>query len=140
MVPVPIDAPQHMVINAVVLSARSNSCSAVQIKRAPVEPTGWPSAIAPPFTFTLLMSALNTRCQLNTTAANASLISTRSIFHVHAGFLEQQLSRVHRTIQQIVRISTSYNASDDARARLQTTAQRFFFAHPQHGGRAVRNL
>src|SRR5690606_31488761 len=44
--------PAHMVISAVDWSDRSSSCSAVVISRAPVAPTGWPSAMAPPLTLT----------------------------------------------------------------------------------------
>src|SRR5207245_1386507 len=77
-VPVPTDEPQHIVMKASVASRRSSSCSAVTISREPVAPTGWPSAIAPPFGFTLLMSGSKTFAQDSTTDANASLISIRS--------------------------------------------------------------
>ena len=56
MVPVDSAPPAHMVISAVLLSVRSSSCSAVVISRLPVQPTGWPSAIAPPLTLTVSMS------------------------------------------------------------------------------------
>ena len=49
---VAIAPPAHMVIRAVLASRRSSSCRAVVISRAPVLPTGWPSAIAPPLTLT----------------------------------------------------------------------------------------
>ena len=49
------------------------------ISRAPVAPTGWPSAIAPPLTLTFSRSCSKTCAQLSTTEANASLISTRSM-------------------------------------------------------------
>ena len=47
--------------------------------RAPVAPSGWPSAIAPPFTLTRARSASSSFCHASTTDANASLISTRSM-------------------------------------------------------------
>src|SRR6185312_9462115 len=56
MVPVDSAPPAHMVIRAVLLSVRSNSCRAVVISLLPVEPTGWPSAMAPPLTLTRSMS------------------------------------------------------------------------------------
>ena len=68
-----------MLMSAVVLSERSSSCRAVVIRRAPVEPTGCPRAMAPPLTLTLSMSASYTDAQDSTTEANASLISTRSM-------------------------------------------------------------
>src|SRR5205085_716292 len=42
---------------------------------APVAPTGWPSAIAPPLGLTRAMSGFTSRSQASTTDANASLIS-----------------------------------------------------------------
>ena len=52
MVAVAIAPPAHMVISAVAAPRRSSSCSAVVSSRAPVLPTGWPRAIAPPLTLT----------------------------------------------------------------------------------------
>src|SRR4029077_4663881 len=56
------------------LSSRAR-CSTI---RAPDMPTGWPSAIAPPWTFTLDSSRPRARVESMPTAANASLNSTRS--------------------------------------------------------------
>ena len=75
----PSPPPQHIVTRPTSLSERSSSCSSVVIRRAPVEPSGWPSAIAPPFTFTRSMSGSSSRRHAATTDANASLISTRSM-------------------------------------------------------------
>src|SRR5690349_21908226 len=50
-VPVPRPPPQHIVTKPTDLSERSSSCSRVVIRRAPVEPSGWPIAMAPPITF-----------------------------------------------------------------------------------------
>src|SRR5205085_12575665 len=77
-VPVPRPPPQHMVTSPHSWSERSSSCRRVVMSRAPVEPSGWPSAMAPPLTLTRSMSELSSRCQAATTGANASLISTRS--------------------------------------------------------------
>ena len=55
----------------------SISFSSVVIRRTPVAPSGCPSAMAPPFTFTRLKSAPTSRCQASTTLAKASLISIR---------------------------------------------------------------
>src|SRR3954463_8527489 len=78
-VPVPRPPPQHIVTKPIDLSERSISCSSVVIRRAPVEPSGWPMAIAPPLTLTRSMSGLCSRCHAATTGANASLISIRSM-------------------------------------------------------------
>jgi len=79
MVAVASAPPAHIEISAVVPPVRSSSWSAVVISRLPVEPTGWPSAIAPPLTLTLSTSTECWRAQLTTTDANASLTSNRSM-------------------------------------------------------------
>src|SRR5215469_319300 len=62
MVAVDMAPPAHMVIRAVAASRRSSSCRAVVISRAPVLPTGWPRAIAPPLTLSRSGSG---RCTLS---------------------------------------------------------------------------
>ena len=47
--------------------------------RAPEAPMGWPSATAPPLTFTLSSSIPSIRIELSVTEAKASLISHRSM-------------------------------------------------------------
>ena len=54
------------------------SCSSVVSTRAPDAPIGWPIAIAPPFTFTLLVSQPMSLLTAQACAANASLASIRS--------------------------------------------------------------
>jgi hypothetical protein len=56
IVPVASAPPAHIEISAVEPPVRSSSCSAVVMSRLPVDPTGWPSAIAPPLTLTLSTS------------------------------------------------------------------------------------
>ena len=63
-------------------SAGRGCCRAftsVVVSRAPLAPSGWPRAIAPPFTFTLSSDAPVSACQASTTGANASLTSNRSM-------------------------------------------------------------
>src|SRR5262249_12710508 len=77
MVAVPMPAPMQSVTSAVSRSRRSSSSIAVPRIIAPVAPSGWPIAIAPPFTLTFLGSSLNACRKRSTTAANASLTSIR---------------------------------------------------------------
>ncbi len=58
---------------------RSSVFSIVVNSLAPVAPSGWPRAIAPPLGLTLAGSALVSFSQAITTGANASLISTVSM-------------------------------------------------------------
>src|SRR5450759_4022592 len=53
--------------------------TSVVISRAPEPPSGWPSAIAPPFGVTVFMSAPGSISQALTTVANASLTSIAPI-------------------------------------------------------------
>ena len=55
-VAVPTPPPQHIVTSPSSASSSSSSCRRVVTSRAPVEPTGWPSAIAPPRGLTRDMS------------------------------------------------------------------------------------
>ena len=57
---------------------RRISCTSVTTMRAPEQPTGCPSAIAPPFTLTLAGSRPSSLMQGRAWAANASFSSTRS--------------------------------------------------------------
>src|SRR4029077_15344026 len=57
---------------------RRSSCTIVPRMRPPDAPMGWPSATAPPFTFTRSSSAPSSCVEWCATDENASLISTRS--------------------------------------------------------------
>src|SRR5690606_17807126 len=92
MVAVPMPPPVHMVTRAVVASRRSSSSSAVPMSMAPVAPMGWPSAMAPPFTFTRSGSRPRSRMVFMGTAAKASLISHRSTSPVVMPALARQRS------------------------------------------------
>ena len=59
MVAVPMPPPMQSVTSAVLLPVRSSSSSTVPRIMAPVAPSGWPMAIAPPLTFTLSASRSN---------------------------------------------------------------------------------
>src|SRR6267142_1858930 len=58
---------------------RSSSCSAVARSIAPVAPRGWPSAMAPPLTFTFSSGMPSSWATTSGTGAKASLISKRSM-------------------------------------------------------------
>src|SRR6266576_4355603 len=56
-----------------------SSYASVSASRAPDAPSGWPSAMAPPFTFVLFRSRPRSFSTARYCVANASLISTRSM-------------------------------------------------------------
>ena len=103
---------------------RSSSCSSVVISRAPVEPSGWPSAIAPPLTLTRSMSGSSSRSQAATTEANASLISIRSMSSIVIP-LRSRILRVAGIGPVSIdhRIDADRDVVDDPRARRQARAR-----------------
>ena len=75
----PCPTPMHRVARPRRAPRRRSSCARVPTMRAPEQPSGWPSAIAPPLTFTRAGSNPSSRSTASDCAANASLSSTRSI-------------------------------------------------------------
>ena len=74
----PWPPPMHADAQPSDLPDCSISRTSVSRRRVPVAPSGWPSAIAPPFTLHLLRSRPSSFSQPRYCAENASLISTRS--------------------------------------------------------------
>jgi hypothetical protein len=68
-----------MVSSPTVLSCQSSALSNVPVIRAPLIPNGCPTAIAPPMTLSFSSGIPRSRYDGMTCAANASLISTRSM-------------------------------------------------------------
>jgi hypothetical protein len=75
---IPCPPPMHMVTIARRAPARSISAMALTTRMAPVAPTGWPSAMAPPFGFTRAGSSPSTLLTASACAAKASFDSIRS--------------------------------------------------------------
>ena len=106
--------------------------------RAPVMPNGWPSAIAPPWT--LSFSHGMPRCFADgiTCAANASLISTRSMSSIgQAGALQRLAARLDRAETHDLRVEAGHAGRHDPRQRLDAELVRLGVAHHDHRGRAV---
>src|SRR5271165_5185983 len=72
----PWPPPMHMVTSPYRLPERRISKTSVVVRREPVAPIGWPRAIAPPLTLTMLRSSSMIFSQARYWAANASLNST----------------------------------------------------------------
>src|SRR5712671_2359807 len=79
MVAVPMPIPMHRVTSAVAALRRSISSIAVPRIMAPVAPSGWPSAMAPPLTLIFVLSRSKACMNRSTTEANASLTSNKSM-------------------------------------------------------------
>ena len=115
--------------------------SSVVISRAPVAPSGWPSAMAPPQTLTWSRSAPVSRCHASTTLANASLISTRSISaDRQPGPLQRVRGRGDRRGQHQDRIVAAGAEVVDPGARRQPCAARAASLDDQQRRRGVGDL
>src|SRR5207248_7588798 len=77
-VAIPMPPPTHSVARPYLPPVRCSSSISVPRIIPPVAPSGCPIAIAPPLTLTFDMSRPMSLTNRSTTAANASLISTRS--------------------------------------------------------------
>src|SRR4249920_971470 len=75
----PMPPPMHMVTTTSFAPRRLPSISACPVRRAPVMPYGWPTAIAPPFTLRRSFGMPRRSAQYSTWTAKASLSSQRSI-------------------------------------------------------------
>ena len=100
---------------------RRISCASVSTRRAPLAPIGWPSATAPPFTFTMSSSdarACGWRC--SDTAANASLISMRPRSWTSSpAFFSAFCSAMRRHRVQVREAVRRHAVRHDLRDRLQ---------------------
>src|SRR6185437_13794776 len=79
MVATPMPPPMHSVTRARRALRRSSSSTMVPVIMAPVAPSGWPIAMAPPLTLSFSSGMFRSFWNFSTTDANASLISTRSM-------------------------------------------------------------
>ncbi len=71
-------APTHMVTMPYFRLLRRRACTTVAARIAPVAPSGWPRAIAPPIGFTLAGSRPRSPITASACAANASFSSIQS--------------------------------------------------------------
>ena len=111
------------------------------MRRAPEHPSGWPSAIAPPFTFTFSMSGWCSFAHASTTGANASLISTRSISSSVMPARSSTFDVAGIGPVSIITGSTPASANVWNRARgVSPSSLRLVLAHDERRGRAVGDL
>ena len=115
-----------------------SSCSSVAAMRAPLAPSGWPSAIEPPLTFVFAGSNRSSRMHAIACAAKASLISTRSrSSDAQLRERERFASRRYRPKAHHVRSDAGGSAGDEARDRLQTEPSRRLRFGKQQRSRSV---
>src|SRR3984893_17097830 len=79
IVATPMPPPMHSVISARRALRRSSSSTMVPAIIAPVAPSGWPIAMAPPLTFSFSSGMSRSFWNFSTTDAKASLSSNRSM-------------------------------------------------------------
>ena len=111
------------------------------VSLAPVQPSGWPSAIAPPLTFTFAGSSpscLDHRQRLR----REGLVQLDEVDLVErqAGQLERLGDRVHRADAHLFRQAPGIGEGHEARQRLEAQRCGALGGHHHRGGRAVGRL
>ncbi len=115
----PWPTPMHMVASARLPPVASSWFSAVIIRRPPEAPSGWPSAMAPPFGFTLL--GVVAQAQL---AQHGQRLGGKRLVELdrvevadrHAELGQQLLRRRHRADTHDARRHAGRHGAEDARA------------------------
>ena len=96
----------------------ASSCSRVAVSFAPVQPSGWPSAIAPPFGFTRAGSSPSARTQASACAANASFSSNcADLLRAQPGPRERGRDRLDRADPHELRRHAPHRERDEAGER-----------------------
>ena len=104
------------------------------VSTAPVAPIAWPCAIAPPSTLTMSSGSPSSRATTMAMAANASLISTRSMDRV------SQPARCSACLTAGIgpaRLDRRDPVRDEASPRLQTALLRPFLVRKYHRGSCI---
>ena len=116
----PCPPPMHAAARPYLFFLRFSSYKSVMTNRVPVAPSGWPSAMAPPFTLTLSRSSSSAFSTARYCAANASLTSTRSMSRqFHSRFVQRDLCRRNRTDSHNLRRHARNSPTDNPPKRLR---------------------
>ena len=138
IIAMPWPPPTHIVSRPYCLSASWRPWISVVMMRAPVMPNGWPRAIEPPLTLSL--SHAMPRCLADgmTCAANASLISTRSMSSiVMPARVERLTAGLDRAEAHDLRVERRDARRHDAGERREAELVRLRVAHHEHRRGAV---
>ena len=117
---------------------RRSSCRSVTVRRAPLMPSGWPIAIAPPFTFTFSSSSPSSRTTASDCDANASFSSTRSRSSTATPrALEQLAHGRHRPDPHHARVDARDGRADERAERLEPELARLLLGGDDDRGGTV---
>ena len=120
------------------LPRRRSSSSSVSSSRAPLAPSGWPIAIAPPLTLTFSRSRPSSFSHARYCGANASLISIRSrSASVRPRAFERLANRRRRAHAHQRRLDADRGPRHDAAERLRAFRLHRILAGDDQRGRAV---
>ena len=140
IVAVPMPPPMHSVTSAVDLLVRSSSSSTVPKIIAPVAPSGWPSAIAPPLTLIFeLIDVEGLDVAQHHRRESFVQLEQVDVRFLHAGAFEQLFGDVDRTGQHHRRLRADIGEGADFCARLQAMFGARFLAAEQHRAGAVND-
>ena len=137
----PIPPPTHIVTSPYRASRRRISWSSVAVSLAPVHPSGWPSAIAPPLTLR------RRRIDRQLAQAGDRLRGERlveldevDLLERQAGHLQDFSDRRHRSDAEALGLDTRGRERDEACERREPGGPRVGFFHDDHGRGAVARL
>ena len=112
--------------------------ASVRSRRVPVMPSGWPSAIAPPFTLTVSRSRPSSFSTARYCAANASLISKRSMSaSVSPVLREQRADRRRRSHAHQRRLDADGRPRDEPSERREAARAHGLLRRDHERGAAV---
>jgi hypothetical protein len=138
----PRPCPRHAHGHHPVLHPRRGiSRSSVAVSFAPVHPSGCPSAIAPPFTFTFAGSIPSTLITASACAANASFSSIRPMSSsVSPSHLQRLGHRIHRPNPHLLRIAPRRRKRNQPPIAGIPKLRRPLRRHHHRRRRAIRHL
>ena len=138
IIAMPCPPPMHADATPNFFPRRRSSSSSVSTSRAPLAPSGWPIAIAPPFTLTLSRLRPSSFSHARYCGANASLISIRSrSFRRHLRALERLADRRRRPHAHQRRLDADRRPRHDSAERLRAACLRGILTGNDERRRAV---
>ena len=141
MVAVAMPCPMHIVWSPSVPPVASRPASIFAISPAPVAPSGWPCAIAPPHGLSFAASAPNSLLPRERHAGERLVhLDPVEILDRHARALERAPGRRDDAVELERGIGADDDAREEARSRLQTVRTGGALVGDQDGGRAVGDL
>jgi GNAT superfamily N-acetyltransferase len=137
---IPCPPPMHAVARPYFLFRRPSSCVSVSKSRVPVMPSGWPSAIAPPFTFVFSRSSPSSFSTARVLTGERFVhFDEIDLIEFQSGDLEGLPRRRRWAHSHVGRIHADGRPGDHSRDRLQALFLHRRFRRQDQGRAAVHD-